>query len=90
MIDENSKHKKIKNGQSEWCNKGEIHNAFERLFDKFRNSTLVVSYRDDGTPTINELVEMLKKRKKSVEVKKLDYKYVLSNENSKEVLIIAE
>ncbi|NMC61095.1 MAG: DNA methyltransferase [Candidatus Methanofastidiosa archaeon] len=90
MIDEKSKHKKIKNGKSEWCNKGEIHQAFERLFDKFRESIMVVSYRDDGTPTINELVEILGKYKKSIEVKKLDYKYVLSNGNSKEVLIIAQ
>ena len=89
LIDESSKHKKIKNDKSEWCNKGEIHGAFERLFDKFKNSILVVSYRDDGTPTISELVNMLKKHKKFVEIKKLDYKYVLSNGNSKEVLIVA-
>ncbi len=89
LIDEKSKHKKIKNGKSEWCNKGEIHQAFEKLFKKFKDSILVVSYRDDGTPTIDELVDMLKKYKKSIEVKKLDYKYVLSNGNSKEVLIIA-
>lgn len=89
LIDKNSKHKRIKNGKSEWCNKGEIHRAFERLFDKFKNQIMIVSYRDDGTPTVSELVNMLKKHKKSVEVKKLDYKYVLSNGNSKEVLIIA-
>jgi adenine-specific DNA-methyltransferase len=90
LIDPKSKHKRIKNGKNEWCNKGEIHSAFERLFDKFKNSILVVSYRDDGTPTIDELVDMLKKHKKSVEVKKLDYKYVLSTGSSKEVLIIAQ
>lgn len=90
LIDESSKHKKIKNGKDEWCNKGEIHQAFEKLFEKFRDSILVVSYRDDGTPSIAELVNMLKKHKKSVEVKMLDYKYVLSNANSKEVLIIAK
>jgi adenine-specific DNA methylase len=89
LIDEKSKHKKIKNGKNEWCNKGEIHQAFEKLFKKFKNSILVVSYRDDGTPTIDELVKMLKKYKKSIEVKKLDYKYALSNGISKEVLIIA-
>lgn len=89
LIDKKSKHKKIKNGKNEWCNKGEIHNAFERLFDKFKSPILVISYRDDGTPTVPELVNMLKKHKKSVEVKKIDYKYVLSNGNSKEVLIIA-
>src|SRR3989338_3527123 len=89
LIDKTSKHKRIKNGKNEWCNKGEIHNAFEKLFAKFKDSILVVSYRDDGTPTITELVKMLGKYKKSIEVKKLDYKYVLSNGNSKEVLIIA-
>jgi len=40
-------------------------------------------------PAINELVDMLKKYKASIEIKKLNYKYVLSNGNSKEVLIIA-
>ncbi len=90
LIDEKSKHKKIKNGKDEWCNKGEIHQAFERLFEKFRDSILAVSYRDDGTPSIAELVDMLKKHKKSVVVNMLDYKYVLSNVNSKEVLIIAK
>ena len=89
LIDEKSKHKKIKNGNNEWCNKGEIHGAFERLFEKFKDSILVVSYRDDGTPTIPELVDMLKKYKRSVDVKKLDYKYALSKNASKEVLIIA-
>jgi adenine-specific DNA methylase len=74
----------------EWCNKGEIHQAFEKLFKKFQDSILVVSYRDDGTPTVNELMGMLKKYKSSVQVKKLEYKYVLSNEKSKEVLIIAK
>jgi adenine-specific DNA-methyltransferase len=90
MIDEKSKHKKIKNGKNEWCNKGEIHKAFAKLFRKFKDSILVVSYRDDGTPTIEELVRMLGEHKKFIEVKELDYKYVLSNTNSKEVLIIAE
>ena len=89
LIDENSKHKRIKNGSNEWCNKGEIHRAFEKLFVRFRDSILVVSYRDDGTPKITELVKMLERYKKSIEVKKLDYKYVLSNGNSKEVFIIA-
>lgn len=89
MIDQKSKHKKIKNGKNEWGNKVEIHKAFEKLFKKFRSSILVVSYRDDGTPTVEELTRMLKKYKKAIDVKKIDYKYVLSNGNSKEVLIIA-
>lgn len=90
LIDYTSKHKKIKNGRNEWCNKGEIHQAFEKLFYRFKESILVVSYRDNGIPAIDELVKILEGLGKSVEVKKLDYKYVLSNEKSKEVLVIAQ
>lgn len=90
LIDQNSKHKKIKNGKNEWCNKDEIQGAFERLFKKFQTSILVVSYRYNGVPTISELVDILKRYKTSIEIKKLDYKYVLSNGSSKEVLIIAQ
>ncbi|MCH9705649.1 MAG: DNA adenine methylase [Proteobacteria bacterium] len=90
LIDEKSKHKKIKKEKSKWCDKGEIYKAFENLFEKFKDSITVVSYRDDGTPTVLELVEILKKHKEIVEVKKLDYKYALSKNNSKEVLIIAK
>lgn len=89
LIDHETKHKKIKNGKNEWCNKGEIHSAFETLFNKFKDSILVISYRDDGIPKTAELIEMLKKIGKTVVVKEVDYKYVLSNGNSKEVLIIA-
>lgn len=90
LIDETTKHKKIKNGKNEWCKKGEIHDAFQRLFDKFSQSKLVVSYRDDGTPTIDELVGLLKKYKTTVTTHTYDYKYALSKSSSKEVLIIAE
>jgi adenine-specific DNA methylase len=89
MIEPNSKHKKIKNGRNEWCNKGEISQAFERLFAKFQKSILVISYRDDGTPSIDALIETLRKYKETVKTKKLDYKYALSNVRSRETLIIA-
>ena len=90
MIDENSKHKKMKNAKNEWCDRNKIHQAFEKLFEKFRKSIFVVSYRDNGIPTADELVGMFRKLGKKTGVKKIDYKYVLSNEPSREVLIIAE
>jgi adenine-specific DNA-methyltransferase len=90
LIDRNSKHKKIINGKNEWCSSSTIHRAFERLFEKFRDSILVVSYRDDGIPKISEIVEILEKYKETVEIRTLDYKYVLSSNHSKEVLIIAQ
>lgn len=90
LIDRDSKHKKIKNVKSEWSNKTSIHSAFQRLFQKFKDSLLVVSYREDGTPTIPEILNMLSEYKRSIEIKTMNYQYVLSNEHSREVLIIAQ
>lgn len=90
LIDYSSKHRKIKNGKNEWCKKGEIYPAFEKLFSLFKDSILIISYRDDGIPSTEDIANMLKKIGKEIEIKKIDYKYVLSNDRSKEVLIIAQ
>jgi len=74
---------------SVWINKNQIHSAFDKLFEKFKDSILVVSYRSDGIPSIEELKNSLKKYKLYVEeLRRKDYKYVLSNNHSEEVLLI--
>jgi adenine-specific DNA-methyltransferase len=91
MIEYKSKHKRLKDKESIWTDKNKIHSAFDRLFEKFRESILVVSYRADGIPTVNELIGLLKKYKKNVrELNRKAYKYVLSTNNSSEVLLIGE
>jgi adenine-specific DNA-methyltransferase len=91
MIDYKTKHKRLKNGGSVWTDKNKIHSAFDRLFEKFRDSILVVSYRADGIPSVNELIELLKKYKANVqELNRTAYKYVLSVNNSAEVLLIGK
>lgn len=67
-----------------------MQNAFDAIFRKFKKSIRVLSYWDDGIPTINNLIQMLSKYKRKIRVNKLDYKYVLSNRFLKEVLIIAQ
>lgn len=89
LINFESKHRKMKNCNDDWINKDKIHSSFERLFQKYAESILVISYREDGIPSIRELTEILKKHKKDLIIKRLDYKYVLSNNESKEILIIA-
>ncbi|MCU0644365.1 MAG: DNA adenine methylase [bacterium] len=91
MIDFRSKHKRLKGNGSVWIDKKEIYYAFERLFAKFRNSILVVSYRSDGIPEIEELKNILKKYKPVVEEsRRKNYKYVLSHNESEEVLLIGK
>lgn len=89
MIDYNSKHRRLKHKKPVWCDKTRIHGAFNKLFEKFRDSTLVVSYRSDGIPSINDLTMLMEKYKNNVtEVRFKNYKYVLSNNHSQECLLI--
>lgn len=91
-IDHNSKHLRMKKESNPWTNKKQILQAFDRLFQKFQDSILVVSYRSDGIPTERELIKLLQSYKSSVRVEHYGkYKYVLStNSKSKEILLIGE
>ncbi len=91
MIDYKTKHKRLKGSSSPWIDKNRIASAFDRLFEKFRDSIIVVSYRGDGIPSIQQLVHLLRKYKCEVsEVKRRNYKYVLSSNDSEEVLLIGK
>lgn len=91
MIDYRTKHKRLKGNNSVWTDKERIYSAFDRLFRKFNESILVISYRADGIPSVNELIYLLKKYKPTVKAtKRRDYKYVLSTNNSAEVLLIGK
>lgn len=73
-----------------WTNKKEIFNNFNNLFDKYKDSTIIVSYRSDGVPSPEELVALVKMRKKNVKLYYLaNTKYYLAkNNDAKEILII--
>lgn len=88
-IDRKSKHRRLKLQPSEWTDKTRIHAAFDRLFRRYEESILVVSYRSDGIPSEPELVSLLRRYKRNVRVEHFGYKYVLStNSESKELLLI--
>ena len=82
-IDTSKKHKPFRAATSKWCQKDEILSEFKKLIENFKDSKIVISYRDDGIPSIEELVELLKKFGKNVKVEKLDYQYVLSKKKTK-------
>ncbi|MFA7083948.1 MAG: DNA adenine methylase [Arcobacteraceae bacterium] len=90
-IDYNTKHKKLKSTYNIWEDKWNIHQGFENLVKKFRDSIIVISYRCDGIPTIEEISKILEKYGKKVHIEMTDYQYVLSKKgNLKEVLIIGK
>lgn len=91
MIEYKTKHKRLKGNTSVWISKNRIIQAFDQLFEKFQDSIIVVSYRADGIPSITQLITLLKKHKAEVqELKRQSYKYVLSANDSEEVLLIGK
>jgi adenine-specific DNA methylase len=90
-IDYHKKHRPLNADGSPWSDPKRIGDAFERVFERYARSILVVSYRSDGIPTEGALLRLVKKFKAQVRTfYQVDYKYVLStNEASKEVLLVA-
>lgn len=90
MIDWKSKHRRLKPSPYVWNNKNKIHGVFDELFGRFKDSIIIVSYRSEGIPTPDEIVQSLSKYKENIQVKEKSHKYVLSNGNgNKELLFIA-
>ena len=91
-IDWKSKHRRLIRKHDRWSDKKSIHKAFEDIFERYSDSIIVVSYRSDGIPSLDELVDILKKYKKHVDVELYGkYKYALSkNKKSQEVLLIGK
>lgn len=88
-IDYKTKNRRLSVQDCSWTDKKRIHDSFNELFNRFKDSILVVSYRSDGIPSVEELETILKKYKGNVrEVKRMNYKYALSNNHSEEVLLI--
>ena len=89
LIDHKSKHLRMIKQPSPWSCRIEIVKAFTTLFERHRASKIVVSYRSDGIPSIEELVVLLKKFKAKVEVAATaGYQYALSTRRCQEVLLV--
>lgn len=74
-IQEHTKTKKFKNYPTPFSSQKGAYDAFDKLFKKFKESILIVSYSSNSLPTLDEMVGLLSKYKTNVEVKKVDYKY---------------
>jgi hypothetical protein len=92
LIDDRFKHRPLARVNQPWSDPRRCREMFRKLFARYRNSILVVSYRSDGIPSSDELVIMLRNFKQRVRV--IDgplYQYALStNSRSREVLLIGQ
>ena len=90
LVDWDSKHRRFHRVPSPWVSPDRIHAAFRKVLRRFADSVLVVSYRSDGIPSVEELVALVGAVKPRVVVHSHDrYRYALStNKCSKEMLIM--
>lgn len=73
--------KKFKSYPTPFSTRNGAADAFDRLFKKFANSILIVSYSSNSLPTQDEMVAIMSKYKKHVAVIPVDYKYSFGNQS---------
>lgn len=89
-IDYQSKHRRLIPEKSSWSSPKTIGASLDRLIARHQDSIIVMSYRDDGVPTKDELLCLLAKYKTEIREFALPQKYVLSHQKNHELLLIAE
>ena len=91
LIDSESRHRRLKPLPNPWNEKASLLSAFERVVRRFEGSKIVLSYRGDGFPSIDQLRQLLASYKLKVASYRVStYQYALSkNHDSAEYLLVA-
>ena len=80
-IQEHTQTKKFKSYPTPFSSRTGASDAFDKLFEKFRNSIIIVSYSSNSLPAQDEMITLLKKHKENVDVVPIDYTYFFGNRN---------
>jgi len=81
-IQEHTKTKKFKSYPTPFSTRDGAAGAFDQLFAKYKDSILIVSYSSNSLPTESEMIEIMKRYKKHVEVVPIDYTYSFGNQGT--------
>lgn len=79
-IQKNTKTKKFKNYPTPFSTKTGAYQAFDDLFYKYKDSILLVSYSSNSLPSKDEMINLLQKYKKCVDVIPINYTYFFGNQ----------
>ncbi|XJZ27285.1 Dam family site-specific DNA-(adenine-N6)-methyltransferase [Bacillota bacterium Lsc_1132] len=79
----NTKTKKFKKYESPFGTKNGTYDAFDKLFKKYQNSILMISYSSNAFPTMDEMIELMKKYKENVTVHQINHRYSFGNQGHK-------
>lgn len=83
----------LNNDGYNWTSKDGNIKGFEKIIENFQDSIIVLSYKDPGSPSIKELIEIIQQYKKSkVNIYKTPHFYALNKNNGhySEILIVAK
>ncbi|MEC2073997.1 Dam family site-specific DNA-(adenine-N6)-methyltransferase [Alkalihalophilus marmarensis] len=78
-----TKTKKFKNYPTPFNSRKGADAAFDLLFKKHKDSTIIVSYSSNSFPTKDEMLALMSKYKKEVDVVSIDHRYSFGNQNHK-------
>jgi DNA adenine methylase len=82
-IQENTITKKFKSYPTPFSTRDGTHKAFQILFEKHRDSILLVSYSSNSLPTQDEIIELMSRYKSTVEVVPIEHRYSFGNQRDK-------
>lgn len=83
QIQQNTKTKKFKKIATGFDSKDKIYSTFHKLFQMFPKSAFAISYSSNSLPTKEEMIDILRHYRSTVEVKEFDHKYSFGNHNHK-------
>lgn len=87
LIDNSTKNKRIiKEYSPNYFTRTRVHESFDQLIKRFRNSIIVLSYRFGGVPTIDELSQIMLKYKDHLKMYEKHYQYALNKQNGNDAL----
>ena len=80
-IQEHTQTKKFKSYPTPFSTRKGAADAFDRLFQKFAGSILIVSYSSNSLPARDEMIALIGKYKRHVDVVPVSYRYSFGNQN---------
>jgi adenine-specific DNA methylase len=91
QVDARYKHKPYRRRASPWARRETILGAFSDALERYKEAIVVISYRSDGIPGVEDLVGLLRRHgRRDARRSAQDYRYVLSPSRGQEVLLVSE
>ncbi|MEB3210662.1 MAG: hypothetical protein VKL39_04885 [Leptolyngbyaceae bacterium] len=75
-----TKTKKFKSYPTPFSSQSGAIDAFDKMFRRLKDSILIVSYSSNSLPTREEIISLMSKYKRHVEVIDIDYRYSFGNQ----------